>query len=182
MPYFTNRYTRKALVTQVLFFENHLEIETTIGKIGIHKDQSTERIAVDMENPYLIEFDLSHNMLTGLIGPDNTIYFKLNDIQIAKQALTVEFSSKITKDREKVNPEDVLEDMMRHISEPLQERFSKLNPDYLDKYYIYEVKVSYLASNPPKPYLFDPTPDETNKALALWSFQSADYPPLLPVT
>lgn len=177
MPKFSNRASKSVLVHDVVFGEATVTLLTSDGSFTVPRNVLTERIGPE-DFEYIIEYSILNNVLTGVTDPDGTILFRIDDNQATVAGRDPVFLSKVIKNGFEVPLEEVIEPMMAQISPALLERIKNLPEDYLKLYFAYEVKISYLASNPEKPYLFDPTPMEKMHAIALKTSNSSEYPPL----
>lgn len=178
MPNYSNRATKEVLVHSVVFDEATVTFTSSGGSFVVPRNVLTERISED-DHEYTIEYYIPNNILTGITSPDGTILYRIDNNQVKILGRDPVFLSKVMKNGFEVPLESVIEPLMAEISPTLLERIKILPDEYLSTYFAYEVKISYLASNPAQPYLFDPTPMEKMHAIALKSSNSSEYPPLI---
>ena len=179
MPKFSNRTQIEDFVVAVVQDQATVTFSTSGGSFSVPLTPLTQKIYVEDNHPYVIEYDNSSHVLSGVFAPDGSTIYRISDDQVRTVSHSVEHLSRVVKNGVPLELADAIETMMSYTSETFKERFKNLPEDYLNIYYIYEVKVSYLASNPPTPYLFDPTPNELAHALALSMVDSPTYPPLI---
>lgn len=182
MQRFSNRTTFKTFIRSVIFGETTVTLETDDGSFVVPQTSLTLKIADDPQFPYILEYDNSTKLLCGVISPEEAVLYRLNDDQVRQVSQSVEHLSRLTLNGLSLDINEALPLMMDNLEEIYVERLRRLPELYLNEYYVYEVKVSYLASNLGKPVVFDTTPQEMMHSMALVTSQSPSYPPFVQKT
>lgn len=182
MPTYSNRITSEAFVSFVSLGDEIVSFDTNIGSFAVPNTPLTRKIYVEDDFPYILEFNAYNNILCGITAPDGKILYRISDRQVEITSRSPEYLSILQKDGVPLPLNESIEHMMSIIASVFIERLKNLPQDYLNLYYIYELKVSYLASTTEESPIFDPTPSEKAHALALISTRTSDYPPLVQKT
>lgn len=182
MPTYSNRILKEAYVESAVLGDSSIWLTTSIGAYVVPETVLTSKIFPEEDFAYKFEFDALTYVLTGVFSPDGRSLYRLDDRLSSIAASSPDHLSTLQKNGERLNPGETIEYMMKNISPFLIERLKTLPQEYLNEYYMYEVKVSYLASTSDEIFIFDPTPSEMAHAFALSNAKSTKYPPLVPKT
>lgn len=169
MQKFSNRVTQPHLVSHVSRTEDDQFVlfTTNIGTYMVPATPLTVNMYEDDQYPYVLEFFGPTNVLTGITAPDDRTLFRINDSQAQVLSRTPVFASQMFKNGVPLPLDQTLPLLLEEVDPPFMERLKVLPEEYLVDYYVYETKVSYLASRPNKPYIFDATPNEMMHAMSL---------------
>jgi len=179
---FTNRFTITQPIDEVYFEDTSVFVTIGETSYALPYNTLTSRISADPDIPYEVEYHTPTMLLSALREPGLSYLYRIPDDQLFILGRSPAYVNRLFLDGRTLDTSLVAEDMIKFTNEEYMTRIRSLPSSYMEKYFIYELKVSYLASSPPKPYLFDPTQQELSAAVALSLDDNAGYLPLIPYT
>lgn len=182
MPVYSNRVTEESLIPKAVFNDDSVEIATDFGEFILPSNVLTQKIYESLDFTYTLEFDVRSAVLCGVFSPEGATLYRIDDNEVRRVSNSAQHLSRIIKNGKTVPLDSALEKMMSALKPQFLERLKSLPQEYLNEYYVYEVKISYLASTQDEDLIFDPTPSEKAHALALSLIESDDFPPLVQKT
>ena len=182
MPAYNNRVLEESLITKVVFNDDSVEIATDFGEFSLPSNVLTQKIYESLDFTYTLEFDVRSAVLCGVFSPEGSTLYRIDDNDVRRVSNSAQHLSRITKNGGTMPLDSALEEMMSALKPRFLDRLKSLPQEYLNEYYVYEVKISYLASTRDENLIFDPTPSEKAHALALSLVEPEDFPPLVQKT